>query len=59
MKRIYVKPELEVVMFDLESQILSASSGGDQQPVIPGEGGSNDFDGSNKRQNAWNSNNWD
>ena len=57
MKRIYVKPGLEVVMFSPEQML--ASSSGDQQPVIPGEGGNNDFDGSNKRQNAWNSNNWE
>jgi len=56
MKRIYVKPELEVVMFAPEQMLASS---GDQQPVHPGEGGDNDFDGSNKRQNTWNSNNWE
>ena len=54
MKKNYVKPELDVVMFSPESHILEASNGS-QLPVVPGEG--DEF--TNKRNPGWNSNNWE
>lgn len=51
MKRIYVKPELEVVMFSPESSMLSSS-----MPM-----GGEDAAGTNKRQpqtNGWSQEQW-
>ena len=58
MKRNYVKPELEVVMFALESQILANSPGGEGAGVKPGVGG-DEPNATNKFEGSWNSNNWE
>ena len=52
MKRIYVKPELEVVMFSPESLMVSGST-----VIKPGEGLDPDEEFSNKK--GWTSNNWE
>ena len=39
MKKDYLKPELDVVVFSIDNVILSTSDGnGNNMPVVPGEG---------------------
>ena len=58
MKRNYVKPELEVVMFDLESQILT-NSPGNQGEINPDGPGGDALTNKRNPQGGWNSNNWE
>ena len=55
MKKNYVKPELDVVIFAPEQMLASSDGNGGHVGVLPGEG--DEF--SNKRNPSWNSNNWE
>ena len=51
MKKDYLKPEMEVMAFASEMCMQTTSTGGNQQPVIPGEGEEGDF--ANDRRGGW------
>ena len=51
MKRNYVKPELEVVMFSPESMLANSFISGGDKPATGGQM-------TNKHQGGWNQNQW-